>query len=278
VAQDTALGGALSGVLGAVGPAVGAGARRILAPIARKGKEWVAKGAARAAQQGAEEASAPVRSLEGAARERAANAYRQMERIELALSNPATPAAERAALVAFKNSPEYADLVAANVKGILSAAPDALAEREAASAIAQQARADLPQAIQSRTAELLTPQAKADVLSFLKSYAEPLAWGLGAERVADWAGADPQTRAAAGVIAGAIGGRTRAGKALKSRLTRTAHQAAIGRAMERIGSPPTIPPSASQAAAVNLSPRVLALLKALRGQPGVAPAAAEEDR
>jgi hypothetical protein len=228
---DSALGGALGLAGYGAGTLVGKGASAAV----RKGADLVRTGTARAAQQGAEAASKSVASLEGAARERAANAYRQMERINLALSDKSLPAQERAALEAFKASPEYADLVAANAKGILAAAPDAAAEREAARQIAAQARAALPAEIQNRTAELLKPQVKSDVKSFLKAYAEPLAWGLGAERVADLAGADPQTRAAAGVIAGAIGGRTRAGKALYTRATRPAHQAAAGRLLERTG-------------------------------------------
>lgn len=276
---DTFVGGAAAGGIAGAVPAVGAAARRVLAPIARKGAAMVAKGTQRAQQQAAEEAAAAVASLEGAARERAANAYRQMERIELALKNPGLPPAERAALEAFKASPEYAALVEANAKGILAAAPGAAAEREAASIVAQQARQELPQAIQSRAEELLTPQAGADLKSFLKAYAEPAAWALGAQQVASAVGLDPGTQAILAGAAGMVGGRTRAGKALVNRLTRPAHQVAIGNALRRIGSPPTLPPSATQAAAVGLDPELAALFSALRGRPGFAPAAAgEEDR
>jgi hypothetical protein len=134
----------------------------------------VAQAGERAATQGAVEAEAPVRSVEAAARERAANAYRQMERIEVALNNPETSAADRAALLAFKATPEYADLSSANVRGMLEAAPSALAEREAARAVAQEARAGLPEAITKRTEELLSPErAREQVMARVKRYGPP---------------------------------------------------------------------------------------------------------
>lgn len=273
VAQDAAVGGAGAALLGGAAPAAGAVARRIVAPIARKGAKLVARGTQRAQQQAAEESAQAVASLEGAARERAANAYRQMERIELAIKNPTTPQAERVALEAFKNTPEYAALVEANAKGILAAAPGAAAEREAAAAIADQARQNLPQAIQSRAEELLTPQAKADAASWLKSYAWPLALGYGVNKAGQVAGLDDSTAMTLGLVAGYA--RTRPGKALLSRLSRPANQVAIGNALRRIGAPPEVPPSAAQAAAVGLDPELTALLNALRGRPGFAPAAAD---
>lgn len=276
VARDAAVGGAGAALIAGAAPVVGDVARRVTAPIARKGAALVAKGTARAQQQAAEESASAVASLEGAARERAANAYRQMERIELALANPATPKAERAALEAFKASPEYAALVEANAKGILSAAPGAAAEREAAAAIAAQARQDLPQAIQSRTSELLTPQARADAASWLKSYIWPAVLGYGVNKAGQAAGLDDSTAMAMGLTAGYA--RTRPGKALLSRLSRPANQVAIGNALLRIGAPPSVPPSAAQAAAVGLDPELAALLNAWRGRPGLVPAAAEDDR
>lgn len=274
VARDAAVGGTGALLVAGAAPVAGAAVRRVLSPIARKGGELATRGAARAAQQGAEEAAAPVLSLEGAARERAANAYRQMERINLTLADPALPAAKRAALEAFKKSPEYAALVEANAEGILAVAPGAAAEREAAAVIAQQARQDLPQAIQARTEELLTPQAKADAASWLKSYLWPLALGYGVNKAGKAAGLDDSTAMTMGLVAGYA--RTRPGKALLARLSRPAHQVAIGNALRRIGAPPAVPPSATQAAAVGLDPELTALLNAWRGRPGFAPAAAEE--
>lgn len=280
VALDAVEGGAGAALFGGAAPAVGAGIRRVLGPISRKGAEMVAKGTQRAQQQAAEEATQAVASIEGAARERAANAYRQMERIEASLKNPATPAPERAALEAFKASPEYASLVEANAKGILAAAPGAAAEREAAAAIASQARQDLPQTIQSRAKELLTPQVRADVASFLRAYAEPVVWAYGGNKLGELAGLSPDGRLALAGAAGLIGGRTRAGKALMSRLTRPAHQVAIGNALRSLGSIPSIPPRATQAAAVGLDPELAALVEVLRGGrgPGLVPAVAEEDQ
>jgi hypothetical protein len=274
---DAATGAAGSALLGGAAPVVGAGVRRALAPVARKGAALVAKGTQRAQQQAAEESAKAVAKLEGAAGERAANAYRQMERIELALQNPALPQTERAALEAFKRTPEYAELVAANAKGILSAAPGAAAEREAASIIAQQARQDLPQAIQSRAAELMVPQPKADTLSYLKSYAEPVLMSAGLGYLGDQVGGEWGGRL--GAAGGFIFGRTRGGKALMSRLTRPAHQIAIGNALRRIGlgSPPTVPPRATRATAAALGPEIEDLLTGLYGRPGLAGAAADEE-
>jgi hypothetical protein len=277
VVRDAAVGGAGAALLAGAVPVAGAAVRRVLSPIARKGAAMVTKGTQRAQQQAAEESAQAVASLEGAARERAANAYRQMERIELAIKNPATPRAERAALEAFKKSPEYAALVEANARGILAVAPGAAAEREAAAVIAEQARQGLPQAIQSRTTELLTPQARADAASFLKAYAEPAVWALGAQQAASALGMEPGTQAILAGAAGMIGGRTRAGKALANRLTRPAHQVAVGNALRRIGSPPPVPPSATQTAAIGLDSELAALLNAWRGRPGFAPAAAAEE-
>jgi hypothetical protein len=155
-----------------------------------------------------------------------------MERINLALADKALPAEERAALEAFKQGPEYAELLAANARGILAAAPDAAAERAAAQAIAGEARAALPEAIKVQTARLLVPQPKADAKTFLKAYAEPVAWAYGANKAAEAMGADQDTRTGAAIVGGLIGGRTRAGKALWTRLNRPAHQVAIGNALQ----------------------------------------------
>lgn len=277
-AMDAAKGGAGAALLGGAGRVIGAGARKLLAPIARKGAAMVARGTARAAQTGAEEATAPVRSVEGAARERAANAYRQPERMKEILADAAVPEAEKQALREWMTTPEYAALMTQNARNVLPQAQEALAELEAARAIAQQARADLPEAIRARTAELLTPQVGADVRSFLKAYAEPVAWAVGGQQIGNALGLDPQYQLALAGALGLIGGRTRAGKALVSRVTRPAHQVAIGNALRRVGSPPAVPPSAARGAAVTLTPEARALLDALRGRPGFAPAAAEEDQ
>jgi hypothetical protein len=226
--RDTSLGTGL-GVAGyGLGRAAGAGYEA----VRRRAVGMAGRATAKAAHEGAEAATAPVRSIEASARERAANAYRQMERINNALADKSLPPAERAALEAFKQSPEYAELLVANAKGILGAAPDAAAELAAARQIAAQARAALPAEIQRETAARLLPTPKADTKSFLKSYAEPLVWGglgIGAGKAM---GLDPDTQAALGVVAGAIGGRTRAGKALLTRVRRPGNQLLISRGMQ----------------------------------------------
>lgn len=122
---EVGLSALIPGVLAGGGKLVG----EALAPL---GDKLIAKGAAAAQQKAVLEAEKEEASLAGAMRERTANAYRQMERVELALANPALPAEERASLEAFKASPEYADLVKANAKSIAENAPGALAEREGA--------------------------------------------------------------------------------------------------------------------------------------------------
>lgn len=255
VAGDSAVGLGL----GVAGRAVGEGLGRLGATLRRKGAELVSRGTARANQQAAEESLHAVRQVEGAVGDKAANAYRQMERIELALANPALPPAERAAIEAFKKTPEYAALVAANAKSILAAAPEALAEREAAKVVATEAREALPGAIKSRTAELLTPQVKADTQSFVKGWVEPVVWAYGANKAAEMAGASPEQRTQAAVVAGLIGGRTRAGKALWSRLNRPAHQTKIGEWLQGAGK-------------TSAGKRLLEML-ALRGGPAATTAA-----
>lgn len=167
VAWDAAKGGALSYGIGRV-------LKGTLGLIASRAQGKVADAAAKAAEMAAKEKDAEVRSLEGAARERTANAYRQMERIELALNNPALPAEERAALEAVKASPEYQSLVSANARSIASEAPSALGERDAARQIAQEARTALPDAIKARQAELLSPQqADEQIMARVKRYGMP---------------------------------------------------------------------------------------------------------
>lgn len=227
---DTALGAGVGLAGYGAGQIVGKG----VAAVRGRAATRLARAEAKATEQAADAATDSVRSLEGAARERAANAYRQMERINLALADPALPAAERAALEAFKKSPEYAELLAANAKGIAAAAPDALAEREAARQIAGEARAALPAEIQSKAAKLMKPTVGADSRSFAKGWLEPIAWAAGAQQAADLLGMDNEKQGYAMAAGGLIGGRTRMGKALYTRLTRPGNQAAIAGAQDYV--------------------------------------------
>jgi hypothetical protein len=101
---------------------------------------------------------------------------------------------------------------------------------EQAMTAAQQA---LPQAVAARTAELSKPQFGKDAASFLKSYAEPLVAAAVVDQIGSAAGLDPRARGALDASAGVIFGRTRAGKALMSRLTRPGNQAAMFGAIEK---------------------------------------------
>jgi hypothetical protein len=144
----------LSALIPGVLAGTGTLASEALAPF---GDKLIAKGAAAAQQKAALEAEKEEASLVGAARERQANAYRQMERIEVALNNPATSAEDRASLLAFKATPEYADLVKANAASILTQAPEALASKEAAATNLSEFREQRPAMEAARAAELQDP-------------------------------------------------------------------------------------------------------------------------
>jgi len=144
--------------LSAIVPSLLAGGGKLVgAALEPLGDRLIAKGAAAADAKAFAEAEKQAASLEAVARERTANAYRQMERIELALQNPALPTADREAMLAFKASPEYADLVKANAASIMRQAPEALAEREGAKGVLGQFQADRPGMMAARAAELQEP-------------------------------------------------------------------------------------------------------------------------
>lgn len=144
--------------LSALIPGVLAGGGKLVAEaLAPLGDKLIAKGAAAAQQKAVLEAEKEEASLLGAARERQANAYRQMERIEVALNNPATSMADREALNAFKATPEYADLVKANAESILKQAPEALASKEGAQEALAEFREGRPAQEAARAAELQDP-------------------------------------------------------------------------------------------------------------------------
>jgi hypothetical protein len=79
----------------------------------------------------------------------------------------------------------------------------------------------LPQTIASRTAELSQPQFLKDAASLAKSYAEPLI-----------------AEAALGPGAGIVMGRTRAGKAIMTRVMRPGNQIALWNAIQGAASAP----------------------------------------
>jgi hypothetical protein len=124
--------------------------------------------------------------------------------------------------------------------GTLAAVPDQAATIAAKKAALDAAQSGAPDAVKQRTADLLTSKIPDDVKSFLKSYAEPVAWAYGGHKVAEALGADPEKQGMAAAVAGLIGGRTRAGKALMTRVNRPANQLAFAESLKRAaenGSP-----------------------------------------
>jgi len=227
---DTALGAAL----GLTGYGAGRVVGKVGAAALRKGRDLVQSGTARAGAQAAGEVAEEVASKAGQVGGEVQKGSRQVENL-MRLEASMTPQ-QRALYGQLQSAGVVPDLQQAVAQSTLEALPSQAATIAARKAELAALQGAAPQAAASRTADLLKPQVKADAKSFLKQYAEPLAWGIGTQQAADLLGADAKTQAAAGVIAGAIGGRTRAGKALYTRLTRPAHQAALGRALEKLGT------------------------------------------
>jgi hypothetical protein len=233
LARDTALGGGL-GVAGhGVGTLVGKGA----AWAGRAGRELVRSGTARAGAQAAKEVTDEIASAAGKVGGEVQKGSRQVENL-MRLEAAMTPQ-QRALYAQLEAQGIVPALQQSVAQGTLDALPGqagTIAARQAELAALQSAA---PQAAAQRTAALLKPQVKTDVKSFLKAYAEPMAWAVGGQQVGSALGLDPAAQGALAGAAGLVGGRTRAGKALWTRLNRPAHQTAAGRALENLSSAAT---------------------------------------
>lgn len=244
LASDTALGGALG--------VAGYGAGKVLGKAAdavrRSGADRAGLGAARAGTQAAGEVAEQIGSARGELGAEVQKGSRYVENL-MRLRESMTP--EQQAL--------YSQLEASGVvPGLQQAVAQSTLERlpsQAATIAGKQGALDAltkaaPDLARERTQQLLTPQVGADAKSFLKSYAEPLVAAYLANKAAEAAGGDMEARGMAAGAAGLIFGRTRAGKALMTRLTRPAHQFAIGKgiegAAEKIG--PALAPVAASVA------------------------------
>lgn len=110
--------------------------------------------------------------------------------------------------------------------------------------------------IQSRTEDLLTPQIGTDLKGLFKSYAEPAIGAyLGSKLGGDEHGA---LGGSMGMLGGLLMGRTRAGKAIQTRLARPGNQMAIyGGLMRALGHAPGIGNAVEHAAA----PEVVSVAK-----------------
>jgi hypothetical protein len=211
--------GALAGggaglLLGGLGRALGAGARRLAAPLARAQARAVELG-----QAGAEKLTRALRSEAG---QKAQALYRTLEHIN-ALRSKMTPeaAAELAELEASGVIREVEQELAS--KSVQKLAPDLAAHRTAQAAFGEGLESQAQQAAQLGEAAA-TSSAGADVRSLLKMYAEPLAWSVVGGKIGDALGLDPVLT---GGVAGLVGGRTRAGKAIANRLAKPGNQMAL---------------------------------------------------
>lgn len=218
LAGDTALG---AGV-GLAGYGAGTAAETLGGKAAGAFARLRAVASSRAAKQAADEGTARVASLAGKLGGETQKGNRIVENL-IRQETPLAPAEQQAA------SGLLDRLEQSNLQALPSQA-QTIASRTAELQAAQSA---LPAGVAARTAELSKSQFGKDAFSYAKAYAEPLVAAAVVDRAADAAGLDPRARAALDTTAGIVFGRTRAGKALMSRLGRPGNQ--IG--MANVGEP-----------------------------------------
>lgn len=215
---------------GAAGHGAGKLLRGGLGRLTRSGAQQEALATAKAGAQAAEETAGKLQSAAGALGGETQKGSRYVENL-MRLEQTMTPQ-QRALYQQLQAQGVVPNLQQSVAQGTLDALPAqaaTIAAKRAELAVLQQAA---PAATAARAQDLLRPQVKADAKSFAKSYAEPLAWALGAQQIGNAVGLDPAQQGILAGAAGIVGGRTRAGKALATRLNRPGHQAAIGRAKQ----------------------------------------------
>jgi outer membrane lipoprotein SlyB len=142
-----------------------------------------------------------------------------------------TPEA-RAAVEAAKGTPEFAQVLSNVAKNYAEDIPGLLGKDIAAKEAMQAAQAAMPQTVRRLAAEKSRPQFGKDIRSLIKSYGEPVLAAAAGGYLGSELGGGPG--AAAGSLgAGLLFGRTRAGKALMTRLTRPGNQAAMFKSIGR---------------------------------------------
>jgi hypothetical protein len=248
LARDALVGGGV----GLAGHAIGSGLGAAMSRLRGFAASRVGQAASRAAAQASEEEAAKIASLAG----KYGGELQKGSRIGENLGRYGTKLspAEQAA----------ADAVKARVEsGSLAALPGQAGTIDASEQALRAAQAGAPQAIAQRTAELSKPSFGADALSFAKSYAEPLVWGVAGQQGAKALGLDPKEQAVIGAVAGGIGGRTRAGKALAYRLNRPGNQQAMWGAVE--SAAPTIGAVFRNAIAAGRAPATAGALSLMAG-------------
>lgn len=232
--RDTALGGAL----GLGGHALGSAAGKVFGWVAGKGRALAGAARGKAASQAAEEVAAQVASARGQLGAETQKGSRYVENL-MRLHDGMSPE-QKAAYALLVEKGVVPDLTQAVAQGTLDALPEQAGTIASKRAALDALTAEAPSLAAKRTGQLLTPQKAADLRSFLKSYAEPLAWGAAGYGIGDALDLSPGAKAGLGTVAGAIGGRTRAGKALMTRLNRPGNQLQFAEALQRAaenGSP-----------------------------------------
>jgi hypothetical protein len=225
-AKDAALGGAL----GAGGSVVSQKVGGLLSRIGSRAGAKEAAAAARAGAQAAEDVAAPIASARGELGAEVQKGSRYVENL-MRLQESMTPE-QRALYQELVDKGIVPDLQRAVAGSTLERLPGQAATIAEKGATLEALQSAAPQAVKDRAAQLMQPQFGKDAASFLKSYAEPLVAAYGANKVAEWVGADPEQRAGAAAVAGIVFGRTRAGKALWNRLNRPGNQMSIQQAVQ----------------------------------------------
>jgi hypothetical protein len=229
LARDISLGGALGAAGHGAGAALGAAAKRLTGAAGRRLLSSHGRAAGQAGQESAEALASSAGKLGAETRHGGRYIESLLDKESKGLLT-AAQVAEIASLRASGELPALAQSVAQNTLDALPGQLNTIAARRAELAALQQAA---PQAVASRTKELLKPSVKQDAKSFLKSYAEPLIWAGAADQVGGAMGLSDADRLRMAGVAGLVGGRTRAGKALMARLKKPGNQAAIARLQER---------------------------------------------
>lgn len=231
LARDTALGGALGLAGHGAGALVGGAASKVRG--AASGLLGSARGRALGqATKEVDEAIASARGQLGGETQKGSRYIENLLRFEA--SGTLTPA-QQAELAALRQAGTVDTLAQSVAQGTLEALPSQAGTIAAKRAALDAATQGAPASIAQRTGELLKPTVKPDTKTLLKSYAEPLVWMVGAQQIGNAFGLDPGQQGALAAAAGLVGGRTRAGKAIRTRLTKPGNQAAIARALERTG-------------------------------------------
>lgn len=204
VLADTAAGGAtgvagaglLAGVGNLAGRAYGAARTRINNALGQ------------ASQRAADETTEVLRSMAGRLGAETQQGNRMVENLLRLMQDDAIDPAEREALAALRNTPQYAELVRRLAQSTSDNLPGQAQTIEATRQAVEAARRNSQPAIEQRTAELLSgPEARRQVMERVRRYAPPLLGsvlgpGMGAGAAALIPGAD-RGDIALGALAGA---------------------------------------------------------------------------